>query len=549
MSPLSELVQMRFDGFLEDLFRATSGPSPIMSSPVAKAEVLRTIDIALHRHMNKYTAFSHLPTDVVHFIFGMVLDLDRIHDFDLPLDDLERHCKNLFRMRCVSSDWNVFLLSTPRYWCTIDLAAPEDMVKAILARAKQTPLCLFSKRRYIPGSKLLPGRGCPALLECTTPVRTIRSDDQDTYDFWTRLQLLRETMPDLRTLELTKTAGWEGMGEVLLPEYFGVGLPRIQHLSATGWQPNPGAAWLQNLQTLTLKPPLELNVNMLRVLSACSRVTKLTIHADSGPVSEEELVGAPSVVELPYLQELDIEVDLSLDVGYIVPRLAIPDDTRCFLRIIHIGAQFFVPDICQFLYSGAHESEPPQEALLEIGHRRTLRSVVWYVVGKRTVDLVPEQQMEGVAGDEFFGVLKAIQARIKDLPLTLRVWDLDYWTRRILERLHDLKATRIWLKCTRSEVIPEMLEVLGGYNRELPDNCADDEQWPFESLRELTIEGATFDADRLIKIFQIRQAYLRKFSKKWIEKVTLIGCSFYDTDVEMAAAELATMRVTLVDFV
>lgn len=25
MSPLSELVQMRFDGFLEDLFRATSG--------------------------------------------------------------------------------------------------------------------------------------------------------------------------------------------------------------------------------------------------------------------------------------------------------------------------------------------------------------------------------------------------------------------------------------------------------------------------------------------------------------------------------------------
>lgn len=501
----------------------------------------------MRRRRNQQISFHQLPVDIIHLIFGMVLNLDRIHDYDLPLDDLVQYRVHLFNMRRVSLAWNAVLLSSPRYWCAIDIGTPDRVAASILARAQQTPLCLYFKYGgNFPSTSLL-DRGNSVLPGYMAQVKSIRSDDEDVYQ--EAIRALRGALPNLQTLELTKATNWRLMVGEFLPEDIKADLPAIRHLTTVGWQPSADATWLQNLQILTLKPPLSLNVNLLRILRACRSLSRLTLRADDGPDSAAEMVDAPSLIDLPCLQEIDIELDIALDLGYIVPILRLPSQSRRFLRITRAGPdEASLTDICRFLDPHATGLPPLHEATLKIGQNYGRKSRAVYTAGKGGLDLfVPRKGGE----DQFHDLIQAIQEHNKNPPLSVTLGDTDINGPSALQRLADLNITRIWAEWGVDEAveIEGVLDVLGSNYPDLPLNAEEHEKWPFESLRELNIEGTTLDLGYLTRMITIRQQYLRKFSKTWLQKVTLIDClPGSDMSLEAAATELSAMGVTLVVF-
>ncbi|KIO26820.1 hypothetical protein M407DRAFT_23887 [Tulasnella calospora MUT 4182] len=417
----------------------------------------------------------------------MALNLNRIHDYDLPLDDLEQHRRDLFNMRCVSFAWNAFLLSSPQYWCAIDIAAPERVVESILARAQQTPLCLYLMRRQGLISVSLLGRGDSVLLGYTTQVRSIRSDNEAAYD--SVIRALRRGLPDLRTLELKRAMALQIRNGDLAPEYIGSDLPGIRHLRVVGWYPSADAMWLQKLQILILKPPMDIKVNLLRLLSACSSLSKLTLHADNGPESAAEMADAPSLIDLPCLQEIDIEVDVNLDALCTVPILRLPSRSRCFPKIDQaITSEISPSDICQFLYAHTGRLASPQEA--------AIKSIA--------------DPARSWADNGFHALMQAQPIhpeKASGLNIT-KIW-VDFrmfWDVRTVGSLKDV------------------LDLLGSNYPVLPSDPTEDEDWPFESLGELVIQGTTFNLSYLTRMIGIRQQYLRKSSKASLQKVTLIDC-------------------------
>ncbi|KAG8898830.1 hypothetical protein FRC00_002282, partial [Tulasnella sp. 408] len=109
------------------------------------------------------------------------------------------------------------------------------MPESILARAQQTPLCLYSKQGPRTDSTPPLEHFSSTFLGHTPQVRTLRSDRKDAYDF--KIRTLRTGLPDLETLELTKATDRDDMDEEFPPENIGDQLPRIRHLTTVGWQP------------------------------------------------------------------------------------------------------------------------------------------------------------------------------------------------------------------------------------------------------------------------------------------------------------------------
>ncbi|KAG8912671.1 hypothetical protein FRC01_004957, partial [Tulasnella sp. 417] len=239
MTSLQEFVQQQVDSFMDDLFRAARERSSTLSSQAAKIKIFDTIEVTIRRRRNEYVSFNQLPTDIIHLIFGMTLSLNRIHDYELSLGGLEQHRRHLSNIRCVSSVWNAFLLSSPKYWCAINIAAPEKVVELTLARAQQTPLCLYSNQEEGGDPLSSFGHTNSVLLGKTTQIRSIRTSDKGAYDF--AIRMLCGGLPDLRTLELKKATGWDEIDQALTLEHIGADLPEIRHLRAVGWYPNAEA--------------------------------------------------------------------------------------------------------------------------------------------------------------------------------------------------------------------------------------------------------------------------------------------------------------------
>ncbi|KAG8898829.1 hypothetical protein FRC00_002281 [Tulasnella sp. 408] len=518
MDTLSKLIQERLDVFLEDLLGAAGSLSRAASSPAANIEIFDTIDKMIRRRRNEHTCFIQLPTDVVHLIFGMALNLDRIHDPDLPLDDLEEH----------------------QYWCVIDITAtaPESV-----ARAQQAPLCLYSKQGSGDGSHPSFELLSPIVLGRATQVRTIRSDEENAYDFGIRM--LRAGLPDLETLELTKATDWADMDEDTVPENIGVQLPRIRHLTTVGWQPSADALWLRKLRILVLKSPLDLNVHLLHVLTECINLAKLTLLADNGPDSAEEMNGAPSLISLPRLKEINMGVHMCSDVGYIAPILRFPDHSRRSLRIDDdVSFEVSPSDICQFLLPDPDGSPAPQETSLELYDDPDSWPRVAYTAGTASLDLSPSLDDEKYG--EFRTLIQAVQAHIKNPPVTLTLHDANKWGRFVWQGLGDVNVTKIWVKHMGRMGIVKILGILGGKHALPIPTSAEHEKGPFESLKELILEATELDPRHLTSMVEARHQDLLKPSKTWLTKITLISCFLYGLELDDAATNLATMGVTLI---
>ncbi|KAG9020954.1 hypothetical protein FS837_007714 [Tulasnella sp. UAMH 9824] len=198
MKALTDTLAERVDTLLKESF-AVERRDGGHEEEIAICEAIAVI---IRRRRNKRLVHSRLPADIIHHVFSLALDLDRIHEPDLPLDVLENHRKQLFQMRCVSATWNEFLVSGSRYWPAVNLWAPPDILKTNLQRAEEAPLCIYSvnrtdRRRGLPS----PLSDELSLLAFMGQVRTIRSNNDEFLPVWKRL--LQCNMPTLETLDLT----------------------------------------------------------------------------------------------------------------------------------------------------------------------------------------------------------------------------------------------------------------------------------------------------------------------------------------------------------
>ncbi|KAG9011184.1 hypothetical protein FRB90_007437 [Tulasnella sp. 427] len=225
-------------------------------------------------------AFNRLPTEMVFTIFEIVLALDRIHDPELPLEEIDQHRKSLFNIRNVSTAWNTLLLSSPRVWCAINVSSSQWLVQEVLDRARQTPLCLYS-RWVRTGTPFYRSRDSGSTLsDRGDQIRTIRFQEEATYIYMLAMLLIREGTPNLRTLDLTKAIAWHLTDAESVSEQLDLALPNLRYLTGKGWHPLSGASWLQNLKSLTLTPPLSFTPKVMAMLSACSSLLQLSIHVD-----------------------------------------------------------------------------------------------------------------------------------------------------------------------------------------------------------------------------------------------------------------------------
>ncbi|KAG8914745.1 hypothetical protein FRC01_003932 [Tulasnella sp. 417] len=540
MKALTDTLIGRVDAFLKESFSAEQRDG----RDEAEIAICEAIEVIIRRRRNQRLVFSRLPSDIIHCVFSLALDLDRIHEPDLPLDVLDDHRKQLFRMRCVSVAWNEFLVSGSRYWPAVNLRTPPDILKTNLRRAAEAPLCIYStnpkerRRETIPDPLdelvLLPFMG---------QVRTIRSNNEEFPPLWKGL--LQCAMPVLETLDLTEHSSWDTMSSEPPAEWLSGTLPMIRNITARGWQPQSNAAWLGSLESLVFSRPTSADMNMLRILSQCSSLFSLRIEADGSGWHEEEPTDSFPNIVLPNLRKLELEFDVLQDIHHLVRRLDIPHSTQRSLEIMFAPqSEEDVEDLAHFIFPEGTVSKSPTNPLLQIHNlsRRPLR--VTYTAGARSITFpVPDRAEEW---DLLENIIIVLQNRLNNPPFTAELDSPTDIQANTLRRLGNLNIQRIRAKCLEGH-FDNFLAAIGSRHETLPSGTVGDgHNWPFESLRELTIERTDFPLSQIIRLVGIRRGHLRTTSKEWLKRITLIDCDLRGMYLRRAILQLDNIGVTLV---
>ncbi|KAG9042785.1 hypothetical protein FS837_010390 [Tulasnella sp. UAMH 9824] len=541
MKALTDTLTDRVDAFLKESFsveRRDGGDE-------AEIAICEAIEVIIRRRRNRRLVHSRLPADIIHHVFSLALDLDRIHEPDLPLEVLEDHRKQLFRMRCVSATWNEFLVSGPRYWRAVNLRTPPDILKTNLQRAEKAPLCIYTiapkeRRRRTPGTAL-PSLDELPLLAFMGQVRTIRSNDGEFLPLWKELRQGR--MPTLETLDLTAYVDWSDFRHEPVAEWLWDTLPVVRHVVAKGWQPLASVAWLGNLRSLELCRPTMLDMNMLRILGQCSNLSSLRAEVDGTGWNEEEPADSFPNISLPNLSKLELDFDVLQDIRHFVRRLDIPQSAQGSLGIVFPPqSEEAVEDLPHFVFPEGAGSKPPTNPVL---HILSAADRVTYTAGTRSIQFeVPELTEE--PWDLLENMLVVLQNRLNNPPLTVQIDSPEENQVKTLRRLANLNVQRIEARCINS-LLDQIFAAIGSRHENLPSGTvADGHNWPFESLRELILERTDISLSQIARLVGIRHRYLRTNSKEWLKRITLVDCNLRGLSLPKTTQQLADIGVTLV---
>ncbi|KAG8949479.1 hypothetical protein FRC04_008578 [Tulasnella sp. 424] len=543
MKALTNTLKLRVDAFIGET-RLLEAPNGGDEDEISLCDAL---EILVRHRRNKRLLFSRLPTDVIHSVFTSALDIDRIHEPDLPLEVLEDHQKQLFRMRSVCVAWNEFLVSGPRYWLAVNLRTPPEVLQITLKRAEQAPLCVYSTTSKESRARAEPpcNEDHTVLAGSMVYVRTIRSDHRGFLPLWKKL--LQSSMTSLETLDLAANVDWASMDSEHVAGWLSDSLPVVRDVTARGWQPLSSATWLENLRSLSLCRPMKIETNMLRILSQCCNLLSLKVETDGIASDEEsESMESPPKIALPHLRKLELELGLLQEVRHLVLSLDIPPHAQGSLRIMSSSrSEEFVEDLAHFIFPDGTESKPPTNPLLEIHTPPDYPEPVTYTAGNRSIKFgIPERTEEW---DPFSNIIVVLQNRLNNPPLTVQ---LDRPTERhatTLRRLGNLNVQKIHVKDPEKH-LDKVLAAIGSRHPNLPSGTVPDgHNWPFESLRECVIEQAGLSLAQLARLVGIRQRYLRTSSKEWLKRITLVACNIWGgLSLSAATWQLGAIGVTLV---
>ncbi|KIO18663.1 hypothetical protein M407DRAFT_31701 [Tulasnella calospora MUT 4182] len=527
------IVQARVDAFLKEIFdlcesyedSTAKGLSDTIATEIAIYDTLETV---IRRRRNERTLFSRLATDIVHSIFGIALDVDRIHDPDLPSNVLKDYGDQLERMRRVSSAWNNFLLSSPRYWQVIDITRPAKAITSVIERSRSAPLCVYS---FVGTSRKSSIRLVPAAR-----VQTLRSDDAVAYHLYR--QFLQNPMPALQALEI-RALPWMGDDP---SEPLG-NLPSIRHLKAQWWQPPADAAWLTGLKELVLWRTSEPNMELLQVLSACANLEQLSILSTDEFVVGE-LPDAISPIALPRLRSIYLTFKSNASVAKLIRRLIAP---QCFRRTLYVeqvlNFGLHIADYGRFisLEEGCSDQYPNSAYALIRGSYPGLK----YKTESRQVVLDKVPSVEDVPA--FYDLVQEFQSVLKRPSLTVIINYPSEATWLLLKSLGDQNIHTIVARLTNnSSDTGDFLKAIKAHPADLPGldgpvtNATTD--WSFKSLRVIEIHNTYVDLDDFTGLVE---EYLHKNCKPLLEEIILVNCTLEGLESNHAVERLEKIGIAL----
>ncbi|KAG9011131.1 hypothetical protein FRB90_007474 [Tulasnella sp. 427] len=363
-------------------------------------------------------AFNRLPTEMVCTIFEMVLALDRTHDHELTLEEINQHRKSLFNIRNVATAWNTLLLSSPRVWCAINISSSQWIVREVLDRAQQTPLCLYS-RWVRTGAPFYCSRGSGSTLaDRGDQIRTIRFVEEAAYIYMFAMLRIREGTPNLQTLDLTKVSAWHLTDDEPVSEQQDLALPNL-------------------------------------------RLLQLGIHVDDCV----DVEGLPCI-DLPSLENIHLEIEEPEHAVQIVLQFRLPNRCR---RRLKIGQPIETPipasELCRFFDRNGGDLGIPHKATLSTYRYSESDSRVVYAVSNGEVDLLPPLASSSDNAFEVFGeFIRGIQAHFGNPPVSVTLNDPFNLDVTVLVQLRASNVTNLHIKGTTSISSREILGVLGSNN-------------------------------------------------------------------------------------
>ncbi|KIO28681.1 hypothetical protein M407DRAFT_22113 [Tulasnella calospora MUT 4182] len=537
---INSIVQARVDAFLKEMFDIcqSSEDEPkaksLWGTIATELTICDAVGVAIRRRRNERILFAHLATDIVHSIFGIALDVDQVHNPCLPLAELDENRRQLFYMRQVSSAWNDFLLSSPRYWQAINITSPPQVITTSIERSGSAPLCIYCFRTYSPEPR--PIHLPEELRRSCAKVQTLRSEDSNTYGLCR--SLLRDPAPALQTLQLTGPLVPPG-GDV---EPLG-DLPSIYHLTAVWWQPPSDAVWLLGLKELDLYHTSEPNMEVLRVLSACPNLERLTIVD-----KDDEVIGDPpgviSPITLPRLQSMRLDFISNESAMKLTRRLIAP---QCFRRTLsikearHLGQ--YVADYRRFMFMEESCTQDPRSACVHIKGFRS-GTILAYEADSRQLVFggLPVEEVSAV-----HGLVQELQQLFKGPLLTVTIDYLFETAWSFLRPLSDQNIRNIVAHFRHSgRGVDDLFKVIGAGFADIPEGTTTNNatDWLSKSLRSIEIHNTSVNLDDFPRLVE---EYLHKSSKALLEEIVLVGCGLAGPEFAQAAERLAAIGITIRD--
>ncbi|KAG8921775.1 hypothetical protein FRC01_014901 [Tulasnella sp. 417] len=411
----------------------------------------------------------------------------------------------------------------------INVMSPPQAIAASIERSGSAPLCLYylnknSQRRSIH---------LPEDSPFHTRIRTIRSESAGAgYPLFRGL--LRDT-PALQTLQFTQSIGYgcwppknpiESLGD----------LPLIRHLSALGWQPLPGAAWLVNLKELILSPISGPNMELIQVLSTCANLEQLTIVSE-GKVEGELPVATPPIT-LARLRSMRLEFASNESAMIIIRRLITPQCLRSSLQVVDAKHLLeYIADYRRFMSLEGSCTDYPESACITIKYTYTEESLD-YETDSRQLSFKTATSAEVRV---FLDLVQELQDLYKGPPLTVTI-DSLIDRAPLLSFFHNQNIQAIVVRCAERSQSPDILLRLLGLPPETPSGPNSTIDWPLKSLKVIDIYNVSVD---LTNFTELVEKNLHKNSKPLLEEIALIGCSFQGMELAEAVERLAAIGITL----
>ncbi|KAG9011185.1 hypothetical protein FRB90_007438 [Tulasnella sp. 427] len=458
-------------------------------------------------------------------------------------------------MRCVSMLWNNFLVSGPRYWQAVNLRTRSDKVRDILKRSENTPLCVYS----IQGNDLRSSETADLeliqryLSDSAVQIRTIRSEERHLLPLWKAL--FRASTPLLESLSLTAQDYWSVVGIDTSAEWLVIDLPSLRAVTARGWQPPADATWLANLRNLTFLRPTVIDMNLLNVLSRSTGLIELHIEADDFMIWNETPLSNTPKISLPQLRNLNIALfDTLYDVRYLIRRLDFPPDIPASLQIANaLNSDELIEDMAHFIFPSPPDHiqflHPPPTATLEVHATPGNLTAVTYSSGSRSVKFGVTPHINQWP-DRLQDIILALQTRLNNPQLAVQVDTANEPKAEVLRRMTNVNITSMCIRHGVAEAsnLDGVIAAIASRHHSLPagQSMAEEQNWPFEALRELTFEKTDISLAVVTRLVGIRHSYLRRSSKKWVKRVVLRECILRGMAISRATAHLKDLGVELV---
>ncbi|KAG9043750.1 hypothetical protein FS837_009155 [Tulasnella sp. UAMH 9824] len=484
--------------------------------------------------------FGDLAADLAHSIFQHVLELDRIHLHDTPLDLLSHMRKTIFRMRCVSALWNRFILSSPQYWCIINVRAPQAAMVRTIELAQAAPLCIYSVNpghwEAVQFDQIL-----PLLVNRHSQIRTLRLDDQDLDNFG--MPLLRLGLPNLRSLELVPRLWLHPDASTLAYD-----MPRIRHLKSTAWAPKQDIAWIQGLETLVLRKLDRLGPDLYRVLGLCAHgLRHLSLGLRS---SREELPPTPAAISIPLLKELRLDMADWRTVMEVTKRILAPPSAGGVIRVtLEPRDLAAIHGLFDFLFPDARDILNPRPATIEFDSEEDLL-LVDYPRGNRAVQMRVQGTVHEVDHEAIRGLIHYLDLRLGHPVISVTISCNAPYDAKMMKLLSSSNVQSISIFTYYPEDLAQFLkETITGQSAESSEQVdTDDGYRVFQSLRYLAIDCAyreLEDLEEVIRIVETRQEQLRAKGNCLLDEMTLAHSHFDERVFADAIEKLGAIGIVL----